>query len=147
MASGIYQITCTETGDTYIGAAVDIDRRFDDHVYALQREDNKCEGLQEYYDKHGLSLKLEVLEICPANDLCECEKWWIATLKPTLNKGCTPYQIGKLKPVVAKTPEGNIFNFSSVRQAAAHFSFPSTAISQVCKGRWQQYNKIVFTYS
>lgn len=52
-AAGIYKITNIATGDKYIGSAVNLKRRYDFHVYQLQRGKHHNPRMQRAWNKYG----------------------------------------------------------------------------------------------
>ena len=63
MTTGIYKITNTQTGKCYIGSAIRIDRRWNEHKNLLQKNSHHSQRLQHSWNKHGADYFLfEVLE-------------------------------------------------------------------------------------
>ncbi len=50
---GVYVITCTLTGDVYIGATSNTARRWKKHRQQLKTNQHQCRPLQEQYNTHG----------------------------------------------------------------------------------------------
>ena len=64
-ASGIYQITHSETGRRYVGQARNIERRWREHVRALRRGGHTSRYLQRAWDKYGAdAFSFSVIETC-----------------------------------------------------------------------------------
>lgn len=86
--SGIYRITCTVTGKFYIGSAINLRRRHDNHFFHLQRNDHENPKLQNAWNKYGAeSFTFEVLELVLPMSLTAREQHWFNKLKPFGNKG------------------------------------------------------------
>jgi group I intron endonuclease len=52
-SAGIYRITNIATGDKYIGSAVNLKRRYDFHVYQLERGSHHNPRIQRAWNKYG----------------------------------------------------------------------------------------------
>jgi group I intron endonuclease len=87
-ASGIYRITCTVTGKFYIGSAVNLRTRWNDHRSQLQRKIHRNKHLQNAWDKHGPNMFVfEIIELVLSPFLLEREQHYLDTLKPFGKKG------------------------------------------------------------
>ena len=63
---GVYRITCTASGNYYIGSSSDVDFRFYKHRWMLARGEHANSLFQECWNKHGEgSFEFEVLEEVP----------------------------------------------------------------------------------
>ncbi len=85
---GVYKITNTVTGDTYIGSSIDIKRRWQHHrcpsIWA-SKTNKMYKDMQTYgVDKFKLSMIIPVQE----HYLKQVEQELIELLKPTYNKFC-----------------------------------------------------------
>lgn len=82
MTCGIYKITCVPTGDSYVGASVNVEKRFEEHkAYASNP------GLYALSQTYGWGqFQLDLLEVCRRGALAGRESHYIAQLKPSLNK-------------------------------------------------------------
>ena len=77
-ATGIYKITSLTTGRVYVGQAVDLYRRFNDHAKAGLGIGNKKNKLYTAMQKEGLdNFTFEVLTECKPNELNEFEAKYI----------------------------------------------------------------------
>jgi excisionase family DNA binding protein len=64
---GVYAITNLRTGAAYIGASVDVQRRFRGHLRQLEAGTHRVPGLQVDWLTHGpAAFALELLEAVPA---------------------------------------------------------------------------------
>jgi hypothetical protein len=52
---GIYQILCIPNGKIYIGSAIDLRARWEQHRHSLRRRDHRNRHLQQAWDKYGES--------------------------------------------------------------------------------------------
>lgn len=82
MASGIYIYTFTN-GDNYVGQAVDIEKRWDQHVIKMEKGQH-TRLIQDAYNKYGLP-RFRVLLKCHPNYLDPMEAWCIKRVSPNLN--------------------------------------------------------------
>lgn len=85
---GIYKITCLQTGKIYIGSAVNLLKRKQNHFEALANGVHKNIHLQNAYKKYGKSsFVFEVLEMVEnKNNLLAREQFWINETKCTNRK-------------------------------------------------------------
>ena len=84
--SGVYKITNTITGDSYIGSSKDVKQRWASHK--CQSIWNECPNNPMYLDmkKYGVDkFVFEILEEVEPEHLKEKEQQFIETLKPTYN--------------------------------------------------------------
>jgi len=77
--SGIYQIRNTLNGRKYIGSAVNILRRFNEHKKHLRTGHHDNIHLQRAWDKYGeMAFVFEIIEFVENKQLlCEREQHWI----------------------------------------------------------------------
>jgi len=76
LKSGVYLITNTETGETYVGCSNDIKRRIWRHFYNRGR--SKIKLLSKALKKYGKdAFTAEVLEYCPPEIKHEREDYWM----------------------------------------------------------------------
>jgi group I intron endonuclease len=87
--SGIYRLTNSITGATYVGSAVDLTRRLRDYfsIKFLQKEILKNKSLiYRALLKYGYSnFKLEILEYCDKTSTISREQYFIDSLNPEYN--------------------------------------------------------------
>jgi len=88
-SSGVYQIRCIPTGKVYIGSAVDLQHRWEQHRRSLRRDDHRNIHLQYAWDKYGeQNFEFSVLEFVEASDLLRAEQEWIN------RTGCADRNVG-----------------------------------------------------
>jgi group I intron endonuclease len=87
MTSGIYLITNTVTGDTYVGRSTNIEARFTyGHLGMLKKGRHKNPKMTQLYADTGENaFVLSVLEECSKYTSVFSEERWIKKLKPTIN--------------------------------------------------------------
>lgn len=74
--TGIYKITNTVNGKTYIGSSIDIPRRWREHGKRYEKEQGKW--LYQAFSKYGLEMfEFEIIEECDEENLAEREEFWI----------------------------------------------------------------------
>ena len=86
---GIYKITNTQNGHSYIGQSRNIDRRWRAHKEAAYNFNSNSYNypLQKAFRKYGLELfNFTVLEECPIAELNEREVFWINYYNPEYNQ-------------------------------------------------------------
>ena len=85
-ASGIYLILCIKNGKEYIGSAVNLKARKNQHLSSLRRKKHSNSKLQFCYNKYGeSSLEFFILEFCSKERLIKREQYWIDQSHPILN--------------------------------------------------------------
>jgi len=76
--SGIYLIRNTHNYMIYVGSAVNLQKRRENHFYALRNNKHFNMHLQRAFNKYGEeSFVWIVAELCDAEDLIEREQFWI----------------------------------------------------------------------
>jgi len=84
--SGIYQIRNTVNGKLYVGCAVNIRQRRNEHTSKLARGVHHCRHLQGSWNKHGpAAFVFEVIEQCEKSELLLCEQEAIDLRRPEYN--------------------------------------------------------------
>lgn len=68
----VYAIRHNVTDRVYIGSSCNVDRRFKQHLYALQAHTHVVDDMQKDYDEHGEDFTLTILDTI--NDESEIEK-------------------------------------------------------------------------
>ena len=68
----VYAIRHNATDRVYIGSSLNVDRRFKQHLYALQAHTHVVDDMQKDYDEHGEDFTLTILDTI--NDESEIEK-------------------------------------------------------------------------
>lgn len=87
MSSGIYRIVCTVTGKCYIGSAIQLERRWNEHRSQLRRNIHTNRKLQAAWNKHGeKAFVFEIVELVLIPELLTArEQHYLDTLKPVFN--------------------------------------------------------------
>jgi group I intron endonuclease len=85
--SGIYQIQSKVKPDRiYIGSAVDISKRWREHLNQLRVKKHHNSKLQRHYNKYGQSdLQFSILLFCDKKELIRNEQYFIDNYKPYFN--------------------------------------------------------------
>ncbi len=86
---GIYRITCKPTGKFYIGSAVNLRRRRNEHFGSLRNNRHHSITMQNAWNKYGPDAFIfEVLEYILLPELLIArEQYWLDTLKPFGKRG------------------------------------------------------------
>lgn len=78
MTIGIYRIFHVESGKSYVGQSVNVERRLNGHLLQLSRGSHCNSRLQNAYSLYGKdSFAIEVLESCQKENLTEREQFWM----------------------------------------------------------------------
>lgn len=131
LKTGIYQITNIINGKFYIGSAVNISKRRNQHVHYLRKNTHPNIHLQRSYNKHGEeNFTIEVLEYCGLEELLEKEQFYIDTLNP-------PYNICKIAGSVMgrKDSEETKIKKSFNMKGKKHSEEAKKVMSEKAKGR------------
>ena len=83
--AGIYAIIHRD-GDTYVGSAINIHKRLQQHLYKLRKGSHDNKYLQSAWTAHSEAhFDFEILETCETESLREREDYWINLLQPSYN--------------------------------------------------------------
>ena len=75
---GVYQITCVANDKIYIGSAISLRRRWNEHRRALRGGYHHNPHLQSAWNKYGESqFRVSVLELTGMDDVLRAEQMWI----------------------------------------------------------------------
>jgi len=84
--SGIYKIESIINGKIYVGSAVNLKKRKQEHFYHLKLQRHHSILLQRHYNKYGeKDLKFHIIEFCEKEKLIEREQYYLDTLKTDFN--------------------------------------------------------------
>lgn|SRR5258708_2557122 len=88
-SSGIYKIICTPTGKIYIGSAINLRNRWNEHLKGLRHNAHGNSKLQRAWNKYGEeAFVFEVLELVLFPDLLTArEQYWFNKMQPFDEKG------------------------------------------------------------
>lgn len=101
--SGIYRITCIVTGKFYIGSATNLQKRKNQHTWALKNNQHHTKPLQNAWNKYGeKAFVFEVLELVLPMLQLEREQYWLDRLQPFGKKG---FNINPIANVPSVSPE------------------------------------------
>lgn len=76
--SGIYQILCVPTGKVYVGSAIDLRNRFNDHWSYLRGNKHHNAYLQHAWNKYGEdAFQFVIIEFVLASFILEREQYWL----------------------------------------------------------------------
>jgi group I intron endonuclease len=120
--SGIYQILSKKDGRSYIGSAVNLDKRWQGHIKNSKKPSNK-QVISSAICLHGIdNFEFVVLEFCDVDQLIDREQWWLDKVRPFADEGRS-YNI-------RKTANSNIgikrSDASRKKQSAATKGVPKT---------------------
>lgn len=84
--SGIYMIRSTTNGKCYIGSAVNLNKRKNEHLKGFRNGNHGNRYLQRHIDKYGLNdLQFLIIEFCPEKMLIEREQLYLDNSCPEFN--------------------------------------------------------------
>ncbi|WP_419883938.1 GIY-YIG nuclease family protein [Peribacillus sp. B-H-3] len=167
--SGIYKITCTDTGKFYIGSAVNICMRWSTHLHDLRKNQHENTYLQNSFNKYGEeAFKFEIVEsIIDKEMLVEREQFWFDELKPydrnigfnilkvagsCLGKKLKESTKNKLKrvlnkPVLQYDLDGNfIARHISAKEAYRQFGYSTARIYNCANRQIEKYKDFIWIY-
>ena len=85
---GIYEIHNTISDKSYIGSSKQVEKRFKQHVHALEKGTHVNIHLQRSYNKHGASaFSFLILTECSLEELFPLEELLISEIQPEYNIG------------------------------------------------------------
>ena len=122
---GIYQIQSRiKPSRIYIGSAVNITKRWAQHLERLRKRIHHSRKLQRHYNKYGESdLMFSMVLTCDREHLIEHEQYFLDTLKPYFNTSPNAYsQLGlkhseaTKKKISEATKEGMKRYFAKLKQ-------------------------------
>lgn len=73
----VYAIRHNVTDRVYIGSSCNVDRRFKEHLYALQAHTHIVDDMQKDYDEHGEDYTLTILDQIKDESEIEKEYEWM----------------------------------------------------------------------
>lgn len=78
MTIGIYSITNLQNGRQYIGSSSNVEARWEDHRYWLDRGEHINPHLQSSWKKYGsVSFRFDLIEECKESELLRRERYYI----------------------------------------------------------------------
>lgn len=84
--TGIYKLSSTVNAKYYIGSAICIEKRWNDHQRFLRNNKHTNQKLQNHYNKYGKdSVTMSIVEVCSADNLLIREQYYLDTLNPLFN--------------------------------------------------------------
>jgi group I intron endonuclease len=135
MKSGIYLLTFNPDIGTYVGSAVDLEKRKADHIEAVKRK-RGSPGMGRKYQAalqscaSPESLLFEVLERCEPSQLSDREKYWIDSTLPTLNGHWRAYNtVRGCRKVVSISINQELIE--KVKKMSADQSLPHRSFSSI----------------
>jgi group I intron endonuclease len=95
--SGIYKITCTATGKSYIGQSKEIEVRMTQHIKDLESGQHNSVCMLKDYKIHGMDcFDVEILEEVGVSELRDRERFWVLSLH---KKGIGLYNLENDNPM------------------------------------------------
>lgn len=139
MTQGIYSITAINSGKTYVGQSVNIERRWHQHLRKLRLGTHENTHMQRLYNKYGITaLSFRVLEECEQENLTDRETYWYDELQPAINQiaPTDSLDVATRKAVYRLDPNnGDILQeYVSIREAARHMDGHMSLLWEVLQG-------------
>lgn len=79
MSIGIYKYENKINGHIYIGQSLNIEVRYQQHLYDAEHRAEDCSGVDIAIKKYGIeNFTFEIIELCDAKELDEKERYWIS---------------------------------------------------------------------
>lgn len=149
--TGIYKITNTITNKIYIGSAINIENRWNQHRTYLSKGNHRLPKLQNSVNKHGISnFIFEVIEECSKDLLIEREQYWINVLD-SYNNGYNSRPIAhsnlglkfsdEHKSKISKSHKGKIVSEESKKKMSEHWKEYYKTHEVYNKGKTQETSK------
>ena len=82
--SGIYKLSFQNYNHFYIGSAINLSNRKQNHKSKLSSQKHSNKKLQNVFNKYGM-FNFQIIEYCDINNLIEREQHYLDTLNPHLN--------------------------------------------------------------
>lgn len=142
--SGVYQIRCVPTGKVYVGSAMNLQKRWDEHRRSLRRGDHGNTYLQNAWNKYGEeNFEFAVLEFANVSDLLRAEQEWIDST------GCVDKEIGfNIRPSAESPggvniqvwegfidPEGNEITIVGLQEFCDHHNLDYRSMHRLSTGK------------
>ena len=83
--AGVYRITCTASGNTYVGSAVNLRKRTSKHHRDLRNGTHHNKYMQRSWARYGDVFVAEILVVCGRDQLIDVEQRFIDALQPEFN--------------------------------------------------------------
>lgn len=84
--SGIYKISNAIDDRFYIGSAIDLKKRWAEHISTLRNGTHRNRHLQRFVDKYGDdNLEFEIVELCNEDVILAREQYYIDLMNPSFN--------------------------------------------------------------
>lgn len=105
---GIYLIKNITNGKVYVGSAVNIDRRWSEHLTSLKKNKHHSPKLQNSFNKHGAdAFEFNVIQFCKKEELIINEQFWMDHFD-SYNKGYNCTMKAESPLGMKRTPEARL---------------------------------------
>lgn len=149
--SGIYKITCLTTDKFYIGSAVNINRRFDEHKTLLRHNKHYNSKLQNAWNKYGEeNFYFGPIEFVEESQLLDIEQWWIDSTnvcKVGFNLAQKAGAGGSCKEWIVTYPDGKEETITNMAKFARLHNLNTASLSQVALGKLNHYKQFTIRKS
>ncbi len=123
MTRGIYAITCTATGEQYVGKALHIYRRWSQHADLLTNGQHPSPGFTRAWAEYGpAGFSWQILQVVEkARDLLRIEQEYITRLRPVYNQRNA--FVGPRTPQPRSTSIGPRFTYNASRRTYMELAY------------------------
>lgn len=149
--SGIYRITCLGNKKFYIGSAVNLKRRFDEHQTLLRNNKHYNSKLQHAWNKYGEEQFIfDIVELVDEEYLLDCEQTWM----DSTNVCVTGFNLaqkagsgGSCRDWIITYPDGTEKLLSNMTKFARENNLNAGALAEVAKGHVNHHKNFKIRYA
>lgn len=149
--SGIYKIVCSTTGKFYIGSAINLKRRFEEHKTLLRHNKHHNRRLQNSWNKYGEhNFKFDVIELVEEDYLLDIEQQWIDNTnvcKIGFNLAQKAGAGGSCRDWIITYPDGTEKHLNNMTKFARENNLNAGALAEVAKGHVNQHKNFKIRYA
>lgn len=149
--AGIYQITHLSSGESYVGAAANLNSRLRGHLSQIRNESHPSPLIHEKFSPYVESeISVTVLEQCEVSKLGERESYWISNLRPSLNAGGGRHRSKVRHPggtvdVFARLSADTVDKFDEIvagfKPATSRSAVIAMVLEQYVEQQWKSHKK------
>jgi len=131
---GIYLITCTANGKTYVGSTQSFRQRWRTHLRKLKCGYHPNRYLQNTFDKYGEStFQFSIIECCPVDTVLEREQYYLDALNPPLNLSPDAYSTRGIKHTDEQRRKSSEAHKKTTKRGSEHHLYGKKASPETLK--------------